>query len=559
MASAADWIRAKLDETPKEPDHIDAMRALHDSIVNNDAIPNVGHILDRHLPSQAHKDLLQTAAMREAQMTHEGDGASAFDDSLLGNTTHLITSLPERTAAKLSALLSSEDPHEVAGAVKFLDETARERQQRMEEGALGAASVSPEQSKRFMTGVSRLPMRILGAPVDFSTGIGGGDESKEHTPGGSEWLIDKAIKYGIAPERTGTMEESVGDVIGSLFTPSGEGHAVQAIYMPTRPKMPPEVGTRFSTIDLGGLLPKKTFNLEDYLGASILTGPWDNTHRNKLIESVSEIPLKTKIVSHGGQQFTRDLLNQAQDIGGASAGPIVDQIVKRVDNARLENLEKGGSGIILQTSSTMGPYGENYSVQPTQVLFDIIDQRNPSKAQIKSINSLVKEYDPSFQGIETSAGRSQLMGIKSGQLRKSFVNASYSEPNEQYFGFNRQDITNALMDPDLRGVPRGYGLHNVMSHGTSPLIVTPSANPSYSHDFSGTYVGSLGNIPMKIYMPDVYESLSNEFANEPWHPSRKHNAILGAIEKRHRGISQMVTPQMIEGVLKYLKDNSPKT
>lgn len=421
-----------------------------------------------------------------------------------------------------------------------------------------AISISPEQAKGFVSGLSRLPMRVLGAPVDFLTGLGGGDESKAHTPGGSEWLIDKAIKYGIAPERTGTTEESIGDVIGSLFTPSGEGHAIQAIYMPTRPKMPPEVGTRFSTIDLGGLLPKKPFNLEDYLGASILSGPWDNSSRNQLIESVSEIPLKTKVVTHGGQQYTRDIGHQAQGIGGASAESIVDQIAKRVDNARLENLEKGGSGIVLQTTHTMGPFAENYSVQPTQVLFDIIDQRNPSKAKIKEINSLVRKYDPEFQGIETTSGRGQLMDVDSGQLRKAFVSALYSEPNEKYFRFNRQDVTNAIMDPDLRGVSRGYGLHNVISHGTSPLIITPSANPSYSHNFSGEYAGSLGQVPMRIYMPDVYESLSNEFSSKPWAENVRRDAILGAMEKRQKGVSQMITPQMIEGVLQYLKDNPPK-
>jgi hypothetical protein len=47
---------------------------------------------------------------------------------------------------------------------------------------------------------------------------------------------------------------------------------------------------------------------------------------------------------------------------------IVDRIADRVDVARKENIDAGGSGIILQTPNTMGAFSENYSVQPSTIL-----------------------------------------------------------------------------------------------------------------------------------------------------------------------------------------------
>lgn len=222
--------------------HIDAMRALHDAIINNDAIPDVGSILDQHLPSQAHKDLLQNAAMREAQMTHEGGRASAFDDSLLGNATKAVQSLPEHTAYKLSGLIKSDDPHELAAGVKFLEDITKGPE--AEEYTL-----TPEQNIGAVKGLARaaavIPERILGFPSDMvefgrdalaygvrkapmlvSRGRIKEDYNPEllqkfsdaEIPWTSDKLIEKARHYGIAPQETEDPNVMIPEMMGDLMT-----------------------------------------------------------------------------------------------------------------------------------------------------------------------------------------------------------------------------------------------------------------------------------------------------------------------------------------------------
>ena len=309
-----------------------------------------------------------------------------------------------------------------------------------------------------------------------------------------------------------------GNVMGGGMTASRAVSANPAgslgmAYMPTRPKMPAAVGTRFEVTDTGGLLQPKPFKAEDYKGASIGVMPWDNSSRNRLITSVSEEELKNPVMTHGGQPYARDIEHQQQNIGGASATSIVNKIADRVKSARQENLESGGSGVILQTPITMGEFSENYSAMPTQVLFNLFDKRNPTKSKIKEINSSIrsgKDGFPDFKGIETEVGRNQLLsggnGINApGQLRKKFVNSMYTEGNEKYFGFNRQDISNAISEPSLIGVPRGYGMNTVISHGTEPLTISPSTNITYPTNFSGQYVGGLANMPIKEFLSKPYK------------------------------------------------------
>lgn len=370
-----------------------------------------------------------------------------------------------------------------------------------------------------------------------------------------------------APEEAMNVAGNVmgGGMGASGAMPANAAGSLGMAYMPTRPKMPAAVGTRFEATDTGGLLQPKPFRIEDYKGASIGVMPWDNSSRNRLITSVSEEQLKNPVMTHGGQPYARDIQHQQQNVAGASATPIVNRIADRVAAARQENLNAGGSGVILQTPITMGAFSENYSVMPTQVLFNFLDKRNPTKSKIKEINTAMrsgKDGFPQFRGIETEEGRNQLLGggegvSAPGQLRKKFVDAMYTEGNEKYFGFNRQDISNSISEPSLIGVPRGYGLNTVISHGTEPLKISPSTNITYPTNFSGQYVGGMANMPIKEFLSKPYNKILAEYENSvdkkgrPFSETRKQNAAIGALEKRKAGTFQKIDQEMIDKVNAY--------
>jgi hypothetical protein len=423
-----------------------------------------------------------------------------------------------------------------------------------------------------LTGLSRLPYRAAGAPVDLMNMVSGAFGVGDEKPvGGSDWMIDKAIQGGVASPRTGSIAESTGDFASGFLDPSvmgpklaamlGKGGAAAAAFLPTRPKMPAAVGTRYAARDIGGLLPEKPFNIEDYMGASIGVMPWDNSSRNRLITNVSEVELKNPVLTHGGQAYARDIAHQKGNIAGASAPVIVNRIRDRVNQARAENLAQGGTGEILQTPATMSEGAENYSVTPSQILLDLIEQRNPSKAKIKDINRSIQSEYPTFSGIETDAGRAQLMSGGGGisapaQLRKKFVASMYNEPNQQYFGFNRQDIANSILDPSLLGVGRGYGLNTVISHKKDPLTITKSKNPTYATDFSGKYVGTAGNVLVKEFMPDAYGSIFRELSGRTdktgkvISPSAVHDQTIGALQTRGSNAYQLINQQLVDALMK---------
>jgi hypothetical protein len=425
--------------------------------------------------------------------------------------------------------------------------------------------------------------QFLGAPVDTANTIRTpypmevfGDVNytpDKQLPGGSRDILGMMPRATAARPETAGMEELGGfmapatakalkpaateylKLAGQEITNKLSGQPTRSVlgnitpesmfaYMPTRPRMPPEVGTRYVRTDMGGLVAPKPFDIQKYKGASIGTIPWDNSSRNVRIESVSDEALLNPLITTGGQGHLMDILHQQKKIGGASAKAIVDRIADRVDVARKENIDAGGSGIILQTPNTMGAFSENYSVQPSTILLDFFDQRKVAKSKSNEINKFIQQEFPEFQGVNTAAGRAQLLDVNNGQLRKKFVKSMYTEDNEKYFGFNRQDISNAITAEDLLGVPRGYGLNVVMSHGKKPLTMSPSSNPSYSTDFSGEYVGGVGNVPAEVFMRDRYNTIRKEYENavdkngKRFNESQIHDAVIGALEKRKAGVFQ---------------------
>ena len=405
----------------------------------------------------------------------------------------------------------------------------------------------------------------------------------EDAIGSTDWMTSK--RY-LPPKQPGLLSETAELLSGAINPATAIKSGLLGIgaiagakgaknvnnYLVSTPKNPnPVVGTRYDTEFTGGLLDKTPVNYEDYLGSSSMIMPWDSTSRNVKVNSVSDIDLPNKSITHGGGDYARDTVHQgaAVPIAGASNRAIANRIQNRETQAIKENLEAGGSGKIIHLPTTMGDFAENFSVQPTNILLGIIDKAGASKDSLKELNNSIKNYVllkekpngtmektfpfKNFKGVETEAGRSQLYDPAGGELRKRLVNRMYLRENQQTFGYNAQDLINAIIDPSLKGVPKGFSGNTVIEGTSGGMVLTPSKNPTYDTDFSGVYKGSLGqSVPVEILMPKTFDKISKEFAGKR---GDMRTNVLGAMEKRGENISELIDDQVLQSIFDYLKAN----
>jgi hypothetical protein len=349
---------------------------------------------------------------------------------------------------------------------------------------------------------------------------------------------------------------------------AGQMLPLSRAYRPTTPLNPdPSVGTRFEREYVGGLADKTPVRMEDLKDSSLMILPWDLSNRNYRITSISDEPLAVPYVTHGGQDYARDIAHIAQGVGGASNLGIAQKIVNRANQARLENLEAGGSGRVVLLPSTMGDYSEFFSVQPTMTMFSFLDATKPTKKAIQEFDKSVrnhiipgdKEKKPrlkNFKGIMTEEGRMQLLtgeGLDTtpGKARTAVMSKLAYKANQEKFGFNIEDLSGAITDEALAGLPTGYVGNTVLAVGDEGMHLRPSINPTYNTDFTAQYLGSLGqSVPVEALMPKTFDNILQEMAGKTG--SQRAMAI-GALEKRKKGISELVDQQVIDSYYDYLQ------
>lgn len=343
-------------------------------------------------------------------------------------------------------------------------------------------------------------------------------------------------------------------------------------YLVSTPQKPnPQVGTRYQREFLGGLAPKAPVKIEDYQGASLMVMPWDSTSRNYSVSGVSDEVFSTPIITHGGQDYARDLAHIQQGIGGASGLSIAKRIRDRDKFARQENVMAGGTGEILHLPITMGAGSENFSMMPTQGLLQLLDMRNLSKSQLQGLDESIRNFKvakgtgekrkvttpfKNFAGLSSEEGRIQIqsgegLGSTPGELRKAIVDRLTTKGSQELLNFNAEDLSAALTDPALAGVPKGYVGNTVLMTDPLGMHLRPSSNPSYNTDFTAQYMGTLGqNVPIEVLAPGLMESLTKEFAGKK---GDIRNMALGAMEKRKEGVSPMINQEMIDNYYRYLE------
>lgn len=297
----------------------------------------------------------------------------------------------------------------------------------------------------------------------------------------------------------------------------------------TATKPNPLVGTRYKTEQVPNTqAARREGNLDDLLGASLITYPTDMLSRNVRINEVSNIPLDRPPVSVGGLEYMSDLENMKKDIGYASNKAASTSQNNRALKAKEENLARGGTGRVFMAPHTMPFGGENFSTTPTEGLLSIIDTVgiNPElaaelsdrvrNATVKGVKGKYKD----FVGIGDSGLREQLMtgaGLSAGSpgdLRKTFVEKLSSTAAQKGLGFNYKDLQNAILNPNVMNKPAfwmGDSIFEALPH----LGTSPGMHPAYSHDIPGQFWGNTPGASIADVMGDVYQRARMENMGKP--------------------------------------------
>jgi hypothetical protein len=220
---------------------------------------------------------------------------------------------------------------------------------------------------------------------------------------------------------------------------------------------------------------------------------------------------------------------------------------------------------------------EAFSTYPTDIIVQIFNQ-NGSKQSIKEFNDwfknspvqvnkngksvLVRPFG-NFKGIETPEGQAQLLtgegfdaGGTAGNARKNVFSGASMTKFEKLFDYNMKDIRGSVTDPKFANLPKGYLKGNlIQTFENTPL--TPSSMGSkigaYDTDIGSKYFGTVKPTPIEVFIPKPYNEIYAEMANKYPNASyqKLHNMTLGAMEKRSKGISQVVDQEIIDNYYKF--------
>lgn len=392
--------------------------------------------------------------------------------------------------------------------------------------------------------------------------------------GGVRGAATRGLLGADAPENATPTEKDFYENAVRFAAPAlGAGKAVYLLHTPLNPNA--RVGKRFKSELVGKMAPKTEVKIEDLKDTSIMLGPWDSTSRGYKISSVSDEKLPTPVITTGGQDYARDLAHMEKDVAGASGTAIAKRVVDRFTQAQIENARAGGGGDVFFMPSTMSRDSEFFSTMPTDILLELIKKANPSKKDIAQLDEalrnapvatpqgLVRPFQ-NFQGIMTPEGQAQLFtgaGFEAkgtpGNFRKAFTEEMFKVRNQKQFGFNREDITNAITDPALMGLPKGM-MGNTVVRAMPERGISPSTDRAYPANFHGDYIGSMGlSLPAQVLMPKTYGAIFAEMKAK--YPGKADDAIhsmtLGALEKRKEKVSEFVDQQVIDSVYEYLMGN----
>lgn len=338
-----------------------------------------------------------------------------------------------------------------------------------------------------------------------------------------------------------------------------QGYASKGYVHHTNIKPNPEVGIRFKTEDLGGLMPEHPVNMDELYNqkASLQLRPWDSTSRNVKVSGVSGHDLTEPLVTGGGQGFARDIELGKEGIVGASGREIQKRIQSRANAAHEENIKQGGRGHTYDIIANMDKLAPLFTNMPLHVQLDFLKQAGLTPAQYENIQNRVRSRKvqkktpfTNLLPLSHPESKKQLMG--SGALRKAVSEELASKTNQKLLDYNLEDLLGAVTDPHIHAAPAGYA-GNTFIANVPHAGLGPQRHEIYDTSGYGEYAGKGAQVPAELYMADAFERISKELQKK--YPKAGASAIrsmtIGALQTRGGNVSQMVNDRVMKNIERY--------
>lgn len=307
------------------------------------------------------------------------------------------------------------------------------------------------------------------------------------------------------------------------------------------------------------LIDKNILTPQDLLNTQIIGFGGDQLRAGVKLSGIKGVPLSKDVILQGGDEFAFLKPNYNKNTAWASNEEAALGHLSNIDKA----FEASGGRPVRAIKVGMNPEGANFSHPIAQALVRQLDVLNPSKADLKIADEVIKNQKAygdmsGFAGLKSPDLEKQLLegasNISAGDLRKSLVK-SMSSYELKKRGFPvYEDVLDASLIPNLRNKRTGEAGNLIYEPQYQDQLIANSAYPhgSYTHGIprqAGGVIGGFENtIPIEILARKTYNAKIAQ--------GKSRQEALRSMQTGHW--NEQFDQESLDAAMKYLQDQTKK-
>ena len=307
------------------------------------------------------------------------------------------------------------------------------------------------------------------------------------------------------------------------------------------------------------LVDKNILTPQDLLNTQIIGFGGDQLRAGVKLSGIKGVPLSKDVILQGGDEFAFLKPNYNKNTAWASNEEAALGHLSNIDKA----FEASGGRPVRAIKVGMNPEGANFSHPIAQALVRQLDVLNPSKADLKIADEVIKNQKAygdmsGFAGLKSPDLEKQLLegasNISAGDLRKSLVK-SMSSYELKKRGFPvYEDVLDASLIPNLRNKRTGEAGNLIYEPQYQDQLIANPAYPhgSYTHGIprqAGGVIGGFENtIPIEILARKTYNAKIAQ--------GKSRQEALRSMQTGHW--NEQFDQESLDAAMKYLQDQTKK-